>query len=102
MSINAFAAVGAGVDLLQAFQLNTPVAGRSNIQTLVARNDSGSTANLFIDAHSPDMEYAASIVEACSEQTVYAIQCTKGPSVGEATCGPNAPVSPNGFPHVDD
>ncbi|OIW23848.1 hypothetical protein CONLIGDRAFT_637090 [Coniochaeta ligniaria NRRL 30616] len=95
MSFNAIAAVGAGTDLFQAIQLDAPLAGRSNIRTLVARNDSsGSTVNLFIDALSPDMQYAASIVEACVERTVYAIHCTKGPSsIGSATCNPNAPIA---------
>ncbi|KAH8905744.1 hypothetical protein BR93DRAFT_968978 [Coniochaeta sp. PMI_546] len=94
MSFNAVAAVGAGHDLFQAFQLGAPVAGRSDVRTVVARNDSGSTVNLFIDGESPKMQYAASIVEACSERTVYAIHCTKGPStVGGAMCGPNAPIA---------
>lgn len=50
---------------------------------LVARNDSSvgnntnaDTVNLFIDSIVPDASYAASIVEACQDATVYAFQCT--------------------------
>lgn len=93
MSFNAIAKLGAGADLFQGFQLDAPVVQRSNFRTVVARNDSASTVNLFIDAADENMQYAASIIDACSERTVYAIHCTKGPSyIGSATCGPNAAV----------
>lgn len=91
MSFNAIAAAGAGQsELLQFFEHGAPVAGRTMLH---ARNGTDPTINLFIDAVSPKMQYAASIVEVCVERTVYAIHCTSGP-VGSATCGPNAQVRP--------
>ncbi|CAL3964355.1 unnamed protein product [Diplocarpon coronariae] len=49
------------------------------------------TVNLFIDSTDADWEYAASIIAACADQTVYAVQCTSGGDlVGAQTCGPNA------------
>lgn len=59
------------------------------------RNDSSSannTINMFLDSTNDKFEYAASIVTACVDTTVYALRCTNGP-VGYATCGPNAAVS---------
>jgi hypothetical protein len=51
------------------------------------------TVNIFIDSTNEDWEYAASIIEACSDQTVLALQCTSGGDfVGTETCGPNAAV----------
>ena len=69
----------------------------------------GPTVNLFMDALSDDYGYAVSVVSACVETTVYALQCTKGPAVessvldalGLATlvgCGPNGPVCFNSLP----
>lgn len=64
---------------------------------LHARNNSSpanNTVNMFLDSIDGNFEYAASIVTACVDQTVYAIQCTGGPTrFGSATCGPNAVVS---------
>ncbi|PBP28229.1 hypothetical protein BUE80_DR000823 [Diplocarpon rosae] len=59
------------------------------------QNESSSAASasvdLFIDSTDANWEYAASIIEACADQTVYALQCTAGGSlVGAQTCGPNA------------
>lgn len=57
------------------------------------------TINMFIDSTNSRFEYAASIVEANSCQTIFALQCTDAPSyVGTQTCGPNAPVSHTAFP----
>ena len=71
----------------------------SSLPILNTRNTSSSgndTVNLFLDALYEDFEYGASIVEACADQTVYAIQCTDGPAyVGSETCGPNGAVSFN-------
>ena len=50
--------------------------------------------NLFVNGLSAEDGYAASIVSACGDQTVYAIKCTSGPAIYEpSTCGPDAPVS---------
>ncbi|KAH8657887.1 hypothetical protein BX600DRAFT_439068 [Xylariales sp. PMI_506] len=63
---------------------------------LSVRNDTTSTTNdtinLFIDGEYSDFGYAASIVTACADQTVYALRCTSAPAgvVGSATCGPSA------------
>lgn len=64
--------------------------------TIHARNTSTETdtVNLFIDSVNEDYEYAASIVTACVDQTVYALQCTSAPlGEGTAACGVNAPVN---------
>jgi hypothetical protein len=70
---------------------------RSRLQARDNSTASNSTVNLFLGsggAEFRDWDYAASIITACVDQTVYAIQCTSAPqSVGSATCGPNAPVS---------
>ncbi|KAI9056225.1 hypothetical protein LZ554_001153 [Drepanopeziza brunnea f. sp. 'monogermtubi'] len=57
-------------------------------------SSSDPTVNLFIDSTDPDFEYAASVISACRDETVYALQCTAGPSdVGDLTCGPNAVIA---------
>jgi len=56
---------------------------------------SDNTVQLFIDdALNGKGRYAASVVNACKDQTVYAIQCTSdtGGYVGSRTCGAAAPV----------
>lgn len=85
--------------------LNPGLSARVNqgpYPIIQARNDSitrNNTVNLFIDSANDNFEYGASIVTACVDQTVYAIQCTSGPwSVGSATCGPNGAVSFNHAP----
>ncbi|KAB5549541.1 hypothetical protein GE09DRAFT_176912 [Coniochaeta sp. 2T2.1] len=99
MAANALSALGvAQPAFFEAFQHDAPVVGRAarlaGIRNgVVARNESVPTVNLFIDAMSPRQQYGASIVDACQDHTIYAIQCTSGPpSVGSATCGPNAPT----------
>jgi len=66
---------------------------------LQARNGSttaNNTVNMFIDSTNSNYEYAASIITACVDQTVYALQCTAAPvGVGSNTCGPNGAVSFN-------
>jgi hypothetical protein len=58
------------------------------------------TVNMFLDSANSQYEYGASIITACVDQTVYAIQCTAGPmDVNSKTCGPNAVVSFNTFPY---
>ncbi|KAI0877943.1 hypothetical protein GGS24DRAFT_445673 [Hypoxylon argillaceum] len=57
-----------------------------------ARADSNDTVNIFIDSTDADIvdyEYAASVVNACESYTVYALQCTSGPS---DICGSNLPA----------
>lgn len=65
----------------------------ANVDALEARQASGpNSVNIFVDstdAEYLDYEYAASVVNACPSQTVYAIRCTKGP---KAVCGANAGV----------
>ncbi|CAN8097550.1 unnamed protein product [Discula destructiva] len=51
------------------------------------------TVNMFInDDLNGDAAYAASIVSACADKTVYALQCTSAEDVSQSTCGPDAPV----------
>ncbi|KUJ13378.1 uncharacterized protein LY89DRAFT_721403 [Mollisia scopiformis] len=66
----------------------------TNLNTRDNSTTGNSTINMFIDAESSDYEYAASIVTACVDQTVYAIQCTANlPLVDGATCGPNGVIA---------
>ncbi|KAI1273666.1 hypothetical protein F5Y07DRAFT_402092 [Xylaria sp. FL0933] len=60
-----------------------------DVAALETRDDSGpSSVNIFIDSPDADSyEYAASVVAACSSQTVYEVRCTSGPS---PICGSNA------------
>ena len=77
------------------------IAAAALVGFAVAQNNSissGNTVNLFInDDLGGDAGYGASIISACSDQTVYAIRCTSANVPGE-TCGPNAPVRTNQFP----
>ncbi len=100
MVFNLALSAGANTEFLNVFNGPTgPVAARSPGQfsrLVVPRNDSSvPTVNLFIDGLSPSMKYAASVVDACTDETTYALRCTSAPSfIGTSTCGPNAPVSP--------
>ena len=102
MVFNLALASGANIpaEFLDAFNVpSAPVAARNPAQfsrLVVPRNDSSvPTVNLFIDGYSPSLKYAASVIDACVDQTTYALRCTSAPSyIGTATCGPNAPVSP--------
>lgn len=75
----------------------SPRMDESSYHVLDARQNSttaSATVNMFIDAQSNDFEYAASIITACVDQTVYALQCTSAPvGVDPSACGPNAGVS---------
>ncbi|KAE9369692.1 hypothetical protein N431DRAFT_413964 [Stipitochalara longipes BDJ] len=75
----------------------SPRLDQGSYHILDARDNSttaNATVNMFIDSEGSDYEYAASIVTACVDQTVYALQCTAGPSnVGSETCGPNAVIA---------
>ncbi|CAN8097549.1 unnamed protein product [Discula destructiva] len=52
------------------------------------------TVNMFInDDLNGDAAYAASIVSACADKTVYALQCTSAEDVSQSTCGPDAPIA---------
>jgi len=77
----------------------TPRFDQSASPILDARDNStttNNTVNMFIDAQGSDYGYAASVITACVDQTVYALQCTSGPvGVGSQTCGPNGVVSFN-------
>lgn len=61
-----------------------------------SQNSSSSypTVNLFVDdAFDGKVGYAASVVTAYSDMTVYAIHCTSGADyISSSTCGPNAVV----------
>ncbi|RYP76886.1 hypothetical protein DL771_001439 [Monosporascus sp. 5C6A] len=62
------------------------VAARQN------SNSSDATINMFIDSGYSGEDragYAASVVDACPDMTLLALQCTAGPSYA---CGPNAAV----------
>ncbi|KIM96187.1 hypothetical protein OIDMADRAFT_183587 [Oidiodendron maius Zn] len=82
---------------MRSFQASAAVAMAAF--TLAAAQNSSSagatpSVNLFInDDLNGDAAYAASIVTAFTDATVYAIRCTSGPAlVGSSTCGPNAVV----------
>lgn len=74
----------------------TPRMNHGQYANLHARNTSETpnTVNLFLDVTEDDYEFAASVITACVDQTIYALQCTSASGfVGGATCGPNAAVS---------
>jgi hypothetical protein len=85
------------------FSLLTPAAVTLAALTLASAqsNSSEPSLNLFVnDSFNGDAVYAASIVTACADQTVYALQCISGPaSASPSTCGPSAPVSFLSFPN---
>ncbi|KAI1263764.1 hypothetical protein F5Y18DRAFT_115740 [Xylariaceae sp. FL1019] len=84
MALNVVAAHAHGLDLGNAFAPQITPAPK-----LLARADDAPQVNLFIDGDDEDFEYAASVVSACSDATIWALRCTDG-NVGSATCGPNA------------
>ena len=77
----------------------TPRMDQAKYPILNTRNDSTprtNTVNMFVDALGADYEYAASIITACADQTIYAIRCTSaGAGVPTEACGPNGVVSAN-------
>lgn len=79
--------------------ISTALAFTAILMDAVLAQDSSATSaaptvNMFInDVYDGDASYAASIVSACSDQTVYALQCTSAAEAASDTCGPNAPVS---------
>jgi hypothetical protein len=110
----AFALVARHVPTLDWFNPGlSPRMDQASYHILDARQNStisnttttaNATVNMFIDSEDSSYEYAASIVTACVDQTVYALQCTAAAEfdpVGSNTCGPNAVVS---FPlfHIHD
>ncbi|KAH8893680.1 hypothetical protein GQ53DRAFT_821608 [Thozetella sp. PMI_491] len=67
--------------------ISSVVYGRANGSTTA----SNTTINMFIDDGLRGRAgYAASIVSACIDQTVYAIRCTSAYYAGSDTCGPSA------------
>ncbi|OBT65066.1 hypothetical protein VE03_05264 [Pseudogymnoascus sp. 23342-1-I1] len=69
-----------------------PVLNARNASTTPATP--GNSVNIFMDSLYDDVEFAASIITVCSDQTVFAIQCTSAPaSIAAGTdCGPNGPL----------
>lgn len=97
--------IGASIPKLDGFYTPTHLSPRvdhSRYPAIRATNDSTApdnstvkppTVNLFLDVLEGDYGWGASIVTACVDQTVYAIQCTQGPkTVGSKVCGPSAQV----------
>lgn len=94
----ALVAASAEPELAGFFLPSDPrhVTARGPGRFLSARNDSSiPTVNMFMDGESPSMKWAASIVDACIDQTTYALQCTSGPSSlsFSGVCGANIEVS---------
>lgn len=79
---------------MRAFQFSVTVAVAA-FALAAAQTTNVPSVNLFInDDLDGDAGYAASIVTACADQTVYEMRCTSGPAFVEPyTCGANAPVS---------
>ena len=75
----------------------SPRMDHGKYPVLIARNElttRNNTVNLFIDSVDPDYEYAASVITACADQTVFALQCTATQlGVPTEACGPNGLVS---------
>ncbi|KAI0395166.1 hypothetical protein F5Y17DRAFT_457215 [Xylariaceae sp. FL0594] len=63
-------------------------------------NDNTTIINVFLSNPDPKYEFVASVVEACADKTVLAVQCTKGPTdstdsfdqLAAAGCGRGAPA----------
>lgn len=71
-----------------------PVINARNIST-----SHNNTVNMFIDAIDGRLGYGASIITACVDQTVYAIQCTSAPmDIPSLTCDQNGPVGSFPYP----
>jgi hypothetical protein len=89
----AFGAVNAANLGLGGWLAPRDVADYSaKMETLEKRADSQTDiVNLFVDVQDEGYELAASVVAACKDHTVYAIQCTAGSSDPDV-CGSNAPV----------
>ena len=82
----------------------SPRMDQGKYPVLNTRNESttrNNTVNLFIDSLGEDYEYAASVITACADHTVFALQCT-ATQVGVPTeaCGPNAVVSAKDLPGI--
>ncbi|KAH8803346.1 hypothetical protein F5884DRAFT_903908 [Xylogone sp. PMI_703] len=75
---------------MRSFQATAMVA----LTALTLAAAQNATVNLFIiDNFDGNAGYQASIVSACGDATVYAVQCTSGPaSASPSTCGPAAPT----------
>ncbi|KAI1323261.1 hypothetical protein F5Y16DRAFT_403568 [Xylariaceae sp. FL0255] len=90
---NAFIvpAVDMAVVMAPRAQITSPPQLPRGLAGVEVRDDTAQVP-LFLDA-ADDYKFAGSIVSACSDATVYALQCTEGPDdVGSATCGSNAEV----------
>ncbi|KAI1863418.1 uncharacterized protein JN550_009529 [Neoarthrinium moseri] len=104
MALQHGAAHAASLGDLSALSAFFPRAEHESLPQLAARDNSSATSNaptvnLFLDAYTDDFSYAASIVTACKDQTVYAVRCTAGPATItveglelDPSCGPNAPA----------
>ncbi|KAL2070278.1 hypothetical protein VTL71DRAFT_13304 [Oculimacula yallundae] len=91
VAFNEFVSPGVSARGVQHAAESYPVLHPRQNSTAPASND---TINMFIDSQDKDWKYAASIVEACADQTIIALQCTSGDSfVGSSTCGPNAQIA---------
>jgi hypothetical protein len=83
---------------MAAFTLASAQDSSVNLPTTTSSGNGNHNGTPFVklfidDGFGGDAAYAGSIVNACADQTVYAVRCTSGPAfVGTATCGPNAPV----------
>ncbi|KAK4239961.1 hypothetical protein C8A03DRAFT_13685 [Achaetomium macrosporum] len=80
---------------MRSFAIAAAVSTLASFAVAQNNTGSGNTVDLFIDddINSQGL-YAASIVSACNDQTVYALQCTsaRGDVVGSRTCGAAAPT----------
>ncbi len=85
------------------FVVGHSILQRQEFPRLAARNTSttaNNTINLFFDGASPLLQYAVSVVSACADTTVYAVQCTAAPaSIQVEACGPDGPVSTQLLPN---
>lgn len=68
-----------------------PILNARNASTTAGT--ASDSVNMFLDALDEDYEFAASIVTACEDRTVYALQCTSAPKDIFSACGADGPVS---------
>ncbi|RYO83952.1 hypothetical protein DL766_000993 [Monosporascus sp. MC13-8B] len=94
MSLFAGASFGASLGGFQAPEHGA--VARHHVAARQNGNSTDSTIEMFIDSNYPSDEgasYAVSVVNACIDMTVLALQCTAGPpDLGDKVCGSNAPV----------
>ncbi|KAI1307726.1 hypothetical protein F5Y03DRAFT_114574 [Xylaria venustula] len=81
--------------------LSTPdVADISISNAVLEERDDPQTVNIFFDNQDANVQLAASVVEACASQTVYAVRCTAGTATYCGGTGPTATITENASQYI--